>query len=188
MTTTAQGPTSITSLLLDGMDLFAPEVGKVGDDDWQRPTPCADWTVTELVRHTADTADRVTAFLRGETWQAPASEAAPRDRWDDAMTELRNEIGRHTLDDRWPIPGDSPHAKLRFHGCDFAVHTWDLSVALGREAELPSGWVDYMDGFFRNTPTEVLRRPRAFHDPEQPSEGDGPTRSLMAFLGRRPLS
>ena len=87
---------------------------------------------------------------------------------------------------RWPLPDDSPQAKLRFHGCDFAVHRWDLAVALGRDEELPTPWVSFMDGFFRSVPAEQLRRPRAFHDPEQPSEDDGPTRRLMAFLGRRP--
>lgn len=188
MTTTKQGPTSISSLLLDGMQLFDAEVAKIGDDDWSRPTPCSDWTVTELVRHTADTADRVTAFLRGETWEASTSQARPADRWHEARTELRTQMHGATVDDRWPIPEDSPYAKLRFHGCDFAVHTCDLATALGRDDELPEGWVAYLDEFFHSVTPEVLRRPRAFHDPQNPVEGDGPTRRLMAFLGRQPLA
>jgi uncharacterized protein (TIGR03086 family) len=180
------GPTSMTQLLLQGMDLFDAELAKVTSDDWQRPTPCAEWNVSELVRHTADTADRVSAFLRGETWEASTSIAQPAERWKEASTDLRAGLDRTPLDARWPIPEDAPHAKFRFHGCDFAVHTWDLSVALGHEAELPAGFVTYMDRFFHAVPPEVLRRPRAFHDPEEPGEDDGPARRLMAFLGRRP--
>jgi len=181
------GPTSMTALLLQGMDIFDAEVAKVTTDDWSRPTPCSDWSVTELVRHTADTADRVSAALRGETWEASTSTAQPTERWKEASSDLRAEIDRVPLDDRWPIPDDSPHAKFRFHGCDFAVHTWDLSVALGDEVELPAGWVAYMDEFFHATPAEALRKPRAFHDPAEASPDEGPTRQLMAFLGRRPL-
>ena len=182
------GPTSMTQLMLQGMDLFDAEVAQVTAEDWERPTPCSEWTVTELVRHTADTADRVTAGLRGETWEASTSTAQPMERWKEASSDLRAELDRTPLDDRWPIPEDAPHAMFRFHGCDFAVHTWDLSVARGHEVEFPAGWVTYMDDFFHAVQPEKLRRPRAFHDPEVSAPGDGPTRRLMAFLGRRPLS
>ncbi len=179
------GPTSMTQLLLQGMDIFEVELAKVTADDWDRPTPCSEWTITELVRHTADTADRVSAALRGETWEASPSTAQPAERWKEASSELRAELDRVPLDDRWPIPDDAPDAKFRFHGCDFGVHAWDLSVGRGEEVELPAGWVTYLDEFFRAVQPEKLRRPRAFHDPEQPEAGDGPTRRLMAFLGRK---
>lgn len=182
------GPTSVTDLLLKGMDLFDDEIAKVGADDWQKPTPCEEWTVTELVRHAADTCDRITDVLRGGTWEASTSAAPPAERWKEASTDLRAQLEKTPLDDRWPIPDDSPHAKYRFHGCDFAVHTWDLSVALGDERELPAGLVTYMDDFFHATAPEVLRKPRAFADPVEPTDADHPTRRLMAFLGRRPLS
>lgn len=182
------GPMSMTALLLQGMDIFDAEIAKVTADDLARPTPCADWVVSDLVRHTADTADRVSAALRGETWQASTSKAQPTERWKEASNDLRTELERVTLDDRWPIPDDSPHAKFRFHGCDFVVHSWDLSVALGDEVELPAGWVTYMDEFFHAVRPELLRKPRAFHAPAEATPEEGPTRQLMAFLGRRPLT
>lgn len=182
------GPTSMTALILQGMGMFDATVAKVTADDWSRPTPCSDWTVTELVRHTADTADRVSAALRGDTWEASTSTAQPDERWKEASSDLRAELDRTPLDDRWPVPDDAPDAKFRFHGCDFAVHTWDLSVALGDEVELPAGWVTYMDEFFHAVQPEKLRRPRAFHDPAAAAPDEGPTRQLMAFLGRRPLT
>src|SRR4051794_2884488 len=188
MTTTQDGPTSITSVLLQGMDLFGDELRTVTPDDWTRPTPCSDWTVADLVRHAADTADRATTILRGETWEPSSSTASPEDRWSESSAGLRAVLTSLELDQRWPLPDDSPQAKLMFHGCDFAVHRWDLAAALGRSEELPTPWVSFMDGFFRSVPAELLRRPRAFHDPEQPSADDGPTTRLMAFLGRRPLT
>jgi uncharacterized protein (TIGR03086 family) len=181
------GPQSMRELLLDGMALFDEQLGKLTDADVDRPTPCSDWTVDGLVRHTADTADRVSKALRGETWEASTSTAPPVDRWQEASADLRQQLEATPLDSRWPIPDDAPHGKFRFHGCDFAIHSWDLSVALGSEVELPAGWVGYMDTFFHALPAAALRRPRAFHDPVDHLEGDGPTRQLMAFLGRRPL-
>jgi uncharacterized protein (TIGR03086 family) len=183
----APGPESMRALLLDGMALFEEQLDKVTDDDLGRPTPCSDWTVEGLVRHTADTADRVSAALRGDTWEPSASTASPTQRWREASAGLRQQLEATPIDSRWPIPEDAPHGKFRFHGCDFAIHSWDLSVALGSEVELPAGWVGYMDTFFRALPAEVLRRPRAFHDPAEPVSGEGPTRQLMAFLGRRPV-
>lgn len=187
MSDSRQGPASIRDVLVEGMDLFESELDRVTAHDWANATPCADWTVADLVRHAADTADRASAFLRDQAWQASESASPARERWSEAGGQLRKVLAETALDDRWPLPSDSPHAKLLFHGCDFTVHRWDLAVARGEEAELPAAWVSFMDSFFRSVPAEVLRRPRAFSDPLEPADGDGPTRRLMAFLGRRPL-
>ncbi len=188
MSDNQQGPASLSDVLLQGMDLFESELDRVADHDWTKDTPCAEWSIDDLVRHVADTADRASAFLRGQTWQASESAAPTRERWADSSAQLRKILAETALDDRWPLPADSPHAKLLFHGCDFTIHRWDLAVARGEEEELPRGWVSFMDSFFRSLPAEVLRRPRAFSDPVEPAESDGPTRRLMAFLGRRPLT
>lgn len=187
-TKTQTGPDSISAVLLQGMDLFDEELQHVSARDWQRPTPCSGWNVEDLVRHAADTADRATAILNGSAWEASASDATAAGRWQESAAALRTIIAGAVVDGRWPLPDDSPQAKLRFHGCDFSVHRWDLSVALGREHELPDGWIEYMDGFFRSLPAEAIRRPRAFADPIDPVPSDGPTRQLMAFLGRRPVA
>lgn len=182
------GPASIRDALVDGMTLFEEELAKVGPDDWDRPTPCEGWTVEDLVRHTADTAARAAVFLRGETWAARESQAPPVEQWAASRDGLLEVLDGTELDVRWPLPADAAHGRLMYNGCDFVVHRWDLAVALGQEEELPAEWVALMDDFFRATPAETLRRPRAFHDPVDPVDGDGPTRRLMAFLGRRPLS
>ena len=178
-------PTSITRLLAEGMDLFEEELAGVTKRDWGKETPCAGWTVEDVVRHTADTADRATAILRNELWEASESVASPKYRWMESSSALREALSNTMLDDRWPLPADSPDGKLMFHGCDFVVHRWDLGVGRGAERELPGGWVAFMDSFFHSVSAEVLRRPRAFHEPVQPEPSDGPTRRLMAFLGRR---
>lgn len=183
----ATGPASMNDLLQQGMDLFAAELAQVGPSDWDRPTPCSEWTVADLVRHTADTADRVTVALQAGTWEPSTSTASPAARWEEAGAALRAQLAATPLDDQWPVPDDAPHGKFRFHGCDFAIHAWDLSVARGSETALPSGWVSYMDEFFRSLPAQALRRPRAFDEAVDPAGDDGPTRQLMAFLGRHPL-
>ncbi len=179
-------PHSLRSLLLQGMELFDQQLGRASESDAERSTTCAGWTISDLVAHTADTADRAVAILRDETWAASDSDLSGPERWAKSSAALRNVLVTADLDDRWPLPDDAPHAKLRFHGCDFAVHRWDLAQSLGIDEELPSGWVEYMDGFFRSLPADALRRPRAFDAPLPPTESDGPTRRLMAFLGRVP--
>lgn len=187
-TQTQTGPASISAVLLQGLDLFDEELQHVSAGHWQLPTPCAGWSVEDLVRHAADTADRATAILNGAAWEPSSSAAPAAERWRESAAALRGTIAGTGIDDRWPLPEDSPQAKLRFHGCDFTVHRWDLSVALGREHELPAGWVAYMDGFFRSLPAGAIRRPRAFAASVDPAPADGPTRQLMAFLGRRPVA
>lgn len=184
---TSTDPTSIRAALIGGMDLFDEAVARLGHGDLNRPTPCLGWTVADLVRHTGDTADRIPAFFAGERFVAVDGEVDPLAHWARARAGAAAAIESQELDERWPAAADSPHAKLLFNANDFAVHRWDLLSALGVEQELPGPWVDYLDRFFRSQPTEVLRRPRAFGDPLTPEPGDGPTRTLMAFLGRRPV-
>ncbi|MXP20000.1 TIGR03086 family protein [Gordonia sp. HNM0687] len=181
-------PQSLRSLLIGGMALFDERVAEVNADQFGRDTTCDGWTIEDLVQHTADTADRAVAFLRGATWVAPESTGPALDRWRETSAALRAQLKVSDLDGRWPLADDSPHAKLRFHGCDFAIHRWDLAQSLGIDEELPAGWLEYMNGFFRSLPDEAIRRPRAFAPELAPAPSDGPTARLMAFLGRRPLT
>jgi uncharacterized protein (TIGR03086 family) len=46
-------------------DEFARRLRLVGDDDWQRPTPCSDWDVRALVNHVVGANVRYELLLHG---------------------------------------------------------------------------------------------------------------------------
>jgi len=184
MTTFATTP-SLRTLIEGGVELFSGQIGDLTEQDWGRRTPCSEWTIADVADHVVLTAEGARARVTGGV----AEEGRPTEdgiltRWSRASDALLATVAGATLDLRWPLPQTSKDAKLRFYACDFAIHSWDVSVGRGREAELPAAWLDFMNAFFRSLPNEALRKPRAFADPLDPRPGDGPTRTLMAYLGR----
>src|SRR5262245_51557244 len=43
-------------------------LGPLDDDDWQRPSPCAGWDVSDVVLHLAQTNEMAIASARGTLW------------------------------------------------------------------------------------------------------------------------
>jgi uncharacterized protein (TIGR03086 family) len=177
---------SLRALIHDGVDLFTAQLDQVSDDQWTSSTPCSEWSIADLAAHVVHTAEGARAIVSGTPREEGRVPLAARAAWTGSSTALLAATSAAALDDRWPLPPDSPDAKLVFYACDFAIHSWDVASARGHEDELPDEWLDFMRTFFAAAPREALRRPRAFADPVDPRPGDGPTRILMAFLGRRP--
>ncbi|MGH3622796.1 MAG: TIGR03086 family metal-binding protein, partial [Sciscionella sp.] len=122
---------------------FDRRVRAVGDADWQRPTPCADWTVRDLVNHLVVEQLWVPALLSGATMDEVGDRfdgdqlgAEPYPAWRSAATAAR---------EAWIEPGVSQrtvhlsfgNAPARDYGwqmtLDLAVHGWDLACAIGAD-------------------------------------------------------
>ena len=54
------------ALLTVALDQAAGLLGRVGDEQLTLPTPCADWSVAELVDHLVNTPSIFTTIMRGE--------------------------------------------------------------------------------------------------------------------------
>lgn len=142
-------------------------------------TPCEGWTVQDLVDHIVAAPARFAQMTRGERidWSAPAATSGD----DPARTFRANaedlvRAGR-VAEGRGGPPADWQCAEL-------AVHTWDLSAALGRatrdlDPEVAERGLAFMRASLRNDD-----RSPAF-GPEQPApEGADAYQRIAAFAGR----
>lgn len=66
-------PDPVLVALAEQHDELASILAELGDDDWARPTPCAGWSVSDVVLHLAQTDEMALASLDGTL--APTSPA-----------------------------------------------------------------------------------------------------------------
>lgn len=120
---------------------FDRVVGQIGDDQWDAPTPCTDWSVQDLLNHLvneqlwtpellhgatlADVGDRFDGDVLGEdpvkSWTAAAGAARA------ALAEP-GALERTVHVSYGQIPAVEYGWQLT---TDLAVHGWDLATAIG---------------------------------------------------------
>jgi uncharacterized protein (TIGR03086 family) len=143
------------------------------------PTPCAQWTLSDLVDHVVAAPARFARMARGEEvdWSAtPPATDDPAATFRAAAEELLAVV-REPAGGGGGIPLDWQCAEL-------AVHTYDLATSLGRStADLDPEVAERGLAFMRAGLTEDNRSP-AF-GPERPApEGADAYRRIAAFAGR----
>ncbi len=126
---------------------FAGRLELVVTSDWERATPCDDWTVRDLVNHVVGGNFRYAMILDGA---APAAVLATH-RLDvlgsdpvgafrsgfREVTEAFARPGASTAMVNHPKSGTMPGAHLRILRVDeLAVHSWDLARAIGLDERL----------------------------------------------------
>jgi uncharacterized protein (TIGR03086 family) len=167
---------------------FTVRLTQVGPDQWGNATPCAEWTVRDLVAHVVDTNRRVLSTVEG-------SEPVPVDAAGDLVaqwTAVTGDVLAAVKDpERGPKVVQSFTGEARFESLvgglacsDTIIHTWDLARATGQDEQLDQGAVSHchalLEGF-----GEGIRRPGGFSAalPATP-DADDQTRFLH-FAGRQ---
>lgn len=154
---------------------------------WDRPTPCTDWTVRELVTHVVDTARRVGSLV-GALDPAPAG---PDDDLVACWAAARDAIAGALADEAVATRvvssgfGEQPFASLvgRLLCADTLLHTWDLARATGQDEQLDPEAVTAAAAFL--TPIdEAIRRPGGFAPKVEPPAGADEQTRLLCFAGR----
>ena len=130
---------------------FDRRLRAVGPGDWDRPTPCPDWTVRDLVVHVIAgtrmaaallggcSTEEAEVILNGET--KPADAVATFTEVADAQAHAFAQDGALELvvhHPRGEFPGT---VLLGFRTGDFALHAWDLARAIGADETLPDDLV-----------------------------------------------
>jgi uncharacterized protein (TIGR03086 family) len=155
--------------------------------DWARPSPVADWTALDVVKHLVEWSR---GFLKGAGIELPALdvEADPVAAWKqhvtDAQAILDDPAGRVLSN---PHTGDKPvdEAIDQFYTTDVWMHSWDLAKALGREFDL--GQERCIATLAGIVPMEQLLRESGQFGPAVPVDRNGtPQDKLIAFIGRDP--
>jgi uncharacterized protein (TIGR03086 family) len=172
-------------------ETFGQRLEAVRDDQWDSPTPCADFTVRQLVSHAIDVQRIVPKGLGASgaidtpngddlkaTWKAVRG----------AVLETCSAEGALAKEIDSPFGGKMPAAHF-FGGPasgDILIHTWDLSRAIGADEKLPEDACRLALGFLQAAPAEFLRQPGRFDAAIEPPEGADIQTQLLCFTGRRP--
>ena len=175
-------------------------VAHVTRDDLGRPTPCAAWTLGDLLAHMTAQHHGFAAAARGHgadlaAWQpqpsGPDPVAAYASAADDVLAAF---AGPGVPDRRFALPEFGPGATfpgaqaIGFHFIDYVVHAWDVACSLGLpfglDADLAEGALPIAlavpDGDYR-------LRPGAAFGPGLPApENPVPLDQILAALGRNP--
>jgi uncharacterized protein (TIGR03086 family) len=165
-------------------------------DGWDRPTPCAEWTVTQVLRHAAGDQIAWAAAVGGgpgpqENPFAPSAQrpAVPLAYLDEALaTAARawSAVGRDAGDVATPLPQGPLPAAVAAGACalDAAIHAWDIAAATGQ----PSPLTPALAGPLRAAADGIVEPLRgfAYAPPLAAGPGDDEVSSLLRYLGRQP--
>lgn len=168
--------------------LFTDRV--LGTRSWDAPSPVADWTARDVVRHLTDWFPGFLASGAGSTSPgtvrgrgpgggvagSPRRRASAAGRSGDAGPEAHQpHIGSLPLDT----------AIDRFYTADVFMHTWDLSRATGQDDRLDPGFCARLLEGMR--PIEDVLRSSGQYGPrvEVPADADVQTQ-MLGFIGRDP--
>ncbi|HET6166788.1 MAG TPA: maleylpyruvate isomerase family mycothiol-dependent enzyme [Nocardioides sp.] len=167
-------------VLSRGLDQAAALLDSVGDVDLASATPCHDWTTAELVDHLAASPSKFAQMVRGDEvdWSAPTPHVG-----DDRADVFR--AGSDELRAAWDAvgEGDAPISP-DMQSAEFAVHTYDLAMALGRPTtELDAELAERGLAFLQDNLTPD-NRGAAFLPEQAAPEGADAYQRIAAFAGR----
>lgn len=159
------------------------------------PTPCADWTVRDVVNHLIDTTDAFATALAGGIGEI---HSPPPDTFDTvpgaayASASQRMVAGTHDLTaDSAPMKfsfGEMPPTFVGYASlADTLLHHWDVLKATGRERRLDPEAAELVLGQAKQFLKPEFRGPGRGFGFEVPCSEDAPiVDRLAAFFGRRP--
>lgn len=173
---------------------FGQRVMAIGPDDWDRPTPCRDWSVRDLVHHLVSEELWAPPLFEGQTitqvgdrFEGDILGADPQAAWKEAAAGALAAVTPDGLDRTVHLSfGDTPGREyLGQLTSDHVIHAWDLTRAIGGDERLDPDLVEFVHGFLAPQ-VEAWQGAGVFDPPvDVPGDADLQTR-LLALTGRRP--
>ncbi len=172
----------------------------VHDDQWELPTPCAQWNLRQLVEHMTLENRGFAAAAEGETEDRSAwtersfgdlrgDYAESAERVAEAFARADVERGEFWLPLIAPERRFPARQAISFHLLDYVVHGWDVAASLRQPVDYPGDIVRLVREIAdREVPDGPRRlRPGASFQPAIAwQEGDSAMDGLLAVLGRSP--
>ncbi len=179
-------------------------VERIGPDQLDHATPCAELTVAGVLEHMIRGAIAFAPAFRGAP--SPGAEAAevaaagaaappgthtaatPQERFCAAMADLGDAVHAPGARDRLiatPFGEMSGSAFARYVAFDGLVHGWDLTSATGQDYAPSQDVVTAVDGYARELLTPGLRDGTTFAAETEAPAGANRLERLVAFTGRR---
>jgi uncharacterized protein (TIGR03086 family) len=183
----------VPDLYRRAMDSFAAGVARITDGQWDLPTPCADWSVRDLVGHVTGENLWATPLMAGETVEQVGDRFEgdllgddPRAAFDASAAEALEAVGSQGAMDRTVHLsfGDCPGREYAMQLlADLVIHGWDLARATDIDERIDPDLVTSVSAWFA-TMAEVYRETGAIGPPPPvPEDADDQTR-LLAEFGR----
>jgi len=98
-------------LLDQGLDFFTTIITRLSEDDWERPTPCAGWTVRDVLGHLVTSTHVAISLMQGRPpgWPDPARpgdlvEGDPVEFWRATVVRARDVLHKADLDPALETP------------------------------------------------------------------------------------
>ncbi|SDD50936.1 TIGR03086 family metal-binding protein [Glycomyces harbinensis] len=185
------------SLLTEAHTALLNAVEGVGSGQWHLPTPCAEWTVTQVLQHVAGDQIAFASAITGEDGPSENPFAPSGTLAGDPVEHVASAIGRaaaawatvaeDAADVSVPVPPNRLDAVTGVGACalDAAVHAWDIAKATGQDQPLtPEAAAQILVA--AKQIVEPLRAYGAYAAALDPQEGDDEVAALLRYLGRDP--
>jgi len=174
---------------------FSEAVAAIRDDEWHSPTPCVDWTVTDLLAHNVEENLWVAPLMAGETiegvgdrFEGDVLGGDPKEAWESSMEAACAAIAEdgalaRTVHLSFGDVKGEEYVVQRF--LDLLIHAWDLARAVRTDETLDPELCDAALAYVEPM-KDMLAQSGLFAPPiEPPAEADAQTR-LLCLSGRRP--
>lgn len=176
------------------LDAFGRQVRRIAPHQWTAPTPCAGWSVHDLVNHLTAEQLWVPELLMGSTaadvggrFDGNVLDDDPVAFWQAAADAAGEAFGvPGALDVTVHLPGGDLGASdyCARLTADAVVHTWDLARGIGADPGLSDELTDFalteLAGYGDDLATSGL-----FGPPVATSGTAGPLTRLLGLTGRR---
>jgi uncharacterized protein (TIGR03086 family) len=172
-------------------------VGTLADSDLDRPTPCSQWSVAQVLRHAAGDQIGYAAFLGAgpgpdEDPFAPSATPPqdPKAFLEEALTRSAAAwaaVDPETEEVAVPVPPNKLSARVGAGACalDAAVHAWDIAMGAGRPSPLTPELSAELLEVARQI-VEPLRQYGVYAAELTVEPGDDAEAVLLRYLGRDP--
>jgi uncharacterized protein (TIGR03086 family) len=175
-------------------------VSLIGPADLGRPTPCARWTLGDLLAHMTAQHYGFAAAARGtgsdpRVWNVAPPGDEPVAAYEKAAADVVAAFASpRVADARFALPEFSTEVTFRgeraigFHFLDYVVHTWDVARSLGVHTDLPPDLVRAALPLAEAVPDGPGRtKPGAAFAPRLTAAADATDLDrLLALVGRSP--
>ncbi|MFE6778260.1 TIGR03086 family metal-binding protein [Streptomyces sp. NPDC057702] len=178
----------------EAIELFTARVHAIGPDQWDAPTPCADWSVRDLVNHLTAEQLWVPPLVRegstladqGTRFDGDQLGTDPVAAWDDAAAGALAAFAEPGALARTVHLSSGPGSALGYCSqmtMDAVVHAWDLSRAIGADERLPAELVDFAAQEVAPYAADLVGT-GLFAPPLTPPPGADAQQRLLSLLGR----
>lgn len=168
---------------------WADRVNAVGADQWENPTPCAGWTVRDLVNHVVGEDRWCVPLMRGRTIDEVGDSLDGDLLGDDPIASALAAAAEATSVVAQTLPaGHKVHLSygsedadeyVRQLAADHLVHGWDLAAATGGDTRMDPHLVSEVAAWFAKQ--EEMYRSGGMVGPRGSLSGDAQADLLAAF-------